>query len=82
MDTLADALVLAVALLEDGGLKEFVDARYADWNNELGTSILSGKRSLADLAEWAEQSGCDPKPVSGRQEMLENRVRRVRADAS
>ncbi len=81
MDTVADALVLAVGLLEDGGLNDFVEGRYAGWNDELGASILSGERSLADLAEWAEQSGCDPKPVSGRQEMLENRVRRVRSGA-
>ena len=78
---MSDALVLAVGLLEDGGLKDFVENRYAGWNGDLGTSILSGKHSLVDLAELAEQSGCSPKPVSGRQEMLENRVRRVRSRA-
>ena len=76
MDTLADALLFAERLREDGALQRFVDDRYAGWNDGLGRDILDGKRSLADLAAWAHDTNPDPQPVSGRQEMLENLVRR------
>lgn len=74
MDTLALSLERAVKMIEDEKLANFVDQRYAKWNDALGADILAGKHTLQDLAEYAEKNNIDPKPVSGRQEMLENMV--------
>ena len=54
-----------------------VEARYAGWSGQLGRSILEGRSSLADLADWVEKDGIDPKPVSGQQELCENEVNRA-----
>lgn len=75
MDTLAEALIFASRLIEKGDLQRFVDDRYAGWMTGEGREILLGKRSLADLESWARESGLDPAPRSGRQELLENLVR-------
>ena len=74
MDTLALALEKAVRLIEKDFLSEFRDIRYANWNSELGQSILNGGHSLVTLAGLATDKGLDPQPVSGRQEMLEARI--------
>ncbi|QUX91552.1 xylose isomerase [Marinomonas sp. A3A] len=74
MDTLALSLERAVKMIEDEKLANIVDQRYAKWNDSLGADILAGKHTLQDLAEYAEKNNIDPKPVSGRQEMLENMV--------
>jgi xylose isomerase len=74
MDTLALALEKAVKLIEKDFLSEFRDIRYANWNSELGQSILNGGHSLVTLAGLATEKGLDPQPVSGRQEMLEARI--------
>jgi len=75
MDTVARALEGAVTLIEEERLQRFVAQRYAGWEGELGRSILDGKQSLSDLFEHVGEAALDPKPVSGRQEMLENWVR-------
>ena len=77
IDTLARALAAAAALIEEGTLEEIVEARYADWDSELGREIREGKRSLEDLAGLVQAGGIDPQPRSGRQERLENLVNRV-----
>jgi xylose isomerase len=76
MDATAKALLNAAALIEDSQWQRFVDERYAGWDGELGKSILAGSKSLDDLATLVEERGLDPKPKSGRQEMLENLVNR------
>jgi xylose isomerase len=76
IDVLARGLLNAARLLTDGNLQGHVDQRYAGWDGPLGTAIRRGERSLADLAAHVEQRGDDAKPVSGRQEMLENLVNR------
>lgn len=76
MDTLARALLAAARLLEEEVLKAAVEERYAGWSGELGRGILDGKLGLSDLWERAMESGAGPRPVSGRQERLENRVQR------
>ena len=76
MDNLARALLIADKMLSDGKLQGFIDERYAGWNEQLGKDILAGKLSLADLSDKALASKLDPKPRSGRQEMLENLVNR------
>ncbi len=76
MDTLARALLIAAAMTEDGKLAEMVEARYAGWNGPLGTGIMGGTLSLADLAARVESGEIDPGPTSGRQELFENVVNR------
>ena len=76
MDNLARALLIADKMLDDGKLQAFIDERYAGWNEQLGKDILAGKLSLADLSDRALADKLDPKPRSGRQEMLETLVNR------
>jgi len=76
IDTLAQALLAAADLLEAGTLEAMVEQRYAGWGGELGSAILGGSLSLADLAERVAAGEIDPAPVSGHQELYENVVNR------
>jgi xylose isomerase len=76
MDILARALLVADRMLTDGALTGLVDARYAGWKDQLGREILEGKLSLEQIAQQVAAKNIDPKPRSGRQEMLENLVSR------
>ncbi|MFP6664190.1 MAG: xylose isomerase [Deltaproteobacteria bacterium] len=76
IDTLARATLAAAAMLEDGGLGEHLQQRYADWDGALGKSILAGETSLQELDRHVREAGDEPQPRSGRQEMLENLVNR------
>jgi xylose isomerase len=77
MDTLAQSLLVATRLLEDGELERLRDARYAGWSEGLGAEILDGQHSLADLERRVAGGDLDPRPVSGGQERLENLVNRT-----
>jgi xylose isomerase len=77
IDTLARAALVAAALIGEGELQRREDERYAGWSGDLGRNILEGRASLADLATWVERDNVDPRPVSGRQELLENVVNRA-----
>ena len=74
IDTLARALLAAADLVERGTLAAIVETRYAGWKDELGTGILDGSLTLADLAAKVESGDIDPQPESGLQELLENIV--------
>ena len=74
IDTLAQSLLVAARLIEDGILETARGARYAGWSETLGTQILAGSLSLADLEQKVANGEFDPSPVSGRQEELENLV--------
>jgi xylose isomerase len=76
MDVLARGLIIAEKMIKDGALQKKVDERYAGWNSELGRSILSGKKSLSEIADLALAQNLEPKHRSGRQEALENLVNR------
>ena len=76
IDTLARGLINAVAMIENGGLKSFVDERYADWSGILGKDILSGSATLESMSEKVLNENLNPAPRSGRQEYLENLVNR------
>ena len=76
MDTLARALLRAARLIECSDLERFVAERYAHWDGALGRAILAGERSLDDLERYVLAERVDPRPLSGRQEMLENAVNR------
>jgi xylose isomerase len=74
IDTLTQSLLVAAQLLEEGVLEDTRDARYAGWSQDLGTQILNGSLSLADLEQQVADGEIDPFPISGRQEQLENLV--------
>ena len=76
-DTLAQSLLVAAALIEDGELEGARDARYAGWGGGLGTAILDGTETLASLEAKVADGSIDPRPVSGKQEALENLVNRT-----
>ena len=76
MDTLARALLVAADMLEARTLAEFREQRYAGWDGPLGRQIMNGQLSLSDLEAKVVAGEVDPQPVSGRQELLENRVNR------
>ena len=77
IDTLARALLVAEALHADGTLDRNRSERYAGWDTDRGRAILDGSLDLAGLADAAVADELDPRPVSGRQERLENHVNRV-----
>ena len=77
IDTLAQALVAAQALIDDGVVDRARDQRYSGWDGELGRRIMDSGTDLATLADDATQAELNPTPVSGRQELLENEVNRV-----
>ncbi len=77
IDTLAQSLLVAEALLADGTLDRVREQRYAGWNGGLGQLIFAEGATLDSIAEETTRSGLDPRPVSGRQEYLENQVNRV-----
>ena len=68
-------LFRSAALHESGELTQAVQQRYAGWNGALGQRILGGA-SLQALSDEVLSRGLDPRPVSGRQERLENLVNR------
>jgi len=74
MDLCARALLVAERMIADGALERHLAARYARWEGGEGRAILDGKRSLEDLARRVEKKGIEPRPVSGRQERLEDLV--------
>lgn len=76
MDVLARGLLIAERMIQDNALAKQGEDRYAGWRGGLGERILSGKTTLSELSDLALDKGLDPKPRSGRQEMLENLVNR------
>ncbi|HEX2575749.1 MAG TPA: hypothetical protein VHK88_05325, partial [Aquihabitans sp.] len=74
-DTLARSLLVAASLIESHALEGPRRDRYASWDGELGSSILGGSATLADLKERA-LTATEPTGTSGRQELLENVVNR------
>lgn len=76
MDAIARGLINAAAIIEDGGLDDAVAARYAGWQSDEAKAMLSGKRSLDDIAARVDAETINPEPRSGRQEVLENMINR------
>jgi xylose isomerase len=77
IDTLARALLVAAALVEQQTLSAPVEERYAGWNGPLGAAILDGRETLGSLEARVASGEIDPRPVSGGQERLENAVNQV-----
>ena len=72
MDVCARALLVAEKMIEDGRVAGAVNQRYAGWQDTFGKDMLSGKMSLESVAKHVLDRNQDTKPVSGRQELLEN----------
>ncbi len=77
IDTLARSLLVAAALIDDGGLDDARRRRYQGWDADRGRALLDESASLGDIADEAVAADLDPVPVSGQQELLENRVNDV-----
>lgn len=76
LDTLARGLKGAAALIEEGSFDKVRDARYAGWDEKEAKAMLTGKRSLEQIAARVEKQNLNPQPKSGQQEYLENLVNR------
>jgi xylose isomerase len=77
LDTLARGLKAAAAILEDGTLGNALEERYAGWEQKGAKAMLTGKRTLQQIADWVEKENINPEPKSGRQEYLENLINRL-----
>ncbi|MCX8570803.1 xylose isomerase [Aminobacter sp. MET-1] len=76
MDACARGLKAAARMIEDKALSGPLAERYAGWKTAEGEAMLSGKRTLEDVAERVVKDKIEPQPKSGRQERLENLVNR------
>jgi xylose isomerase len=76
MDCCARGLKAAARMVEDKALSGPLQERYAGWKSAEGKAMLSGKRSLEEIAERVVKKTIEPQPKSGRQEYLENIVNR------
>lgn len=72
MDVCAAGLKAAARMLEDGKLEDARHARYGGWES---TDLLESG-TLESITERVVSQGVNPKPRSGRQEILENLVNR------
>ncbi len=77
IDTLAKAFLVAMNMIEQETLSKARADRYAGWSGDLGNYIMSDDVSLEALSDKVLAESLDPKPVSGRQEALENLVNRA-----
>jgi xylose isomerase len=76
LDVVARGLKGAAAMIEDGTYDKVLDQRYAGWKENGAAAMLSGERSLDEIAAWVEAENINPQPRSGQQEYLENLVNR------
>ena len=72
MDVTARALLIAEKMIADGRFEQARQDRYAGWKSSFGGDVMAGKLSLDAVAARVLQSNADTRPVSGRQENLEN----------
>lgn len=72
MDVTARALLIAEKMINDGRFEKARKDRYAGWNSSFGNEVMAGKLGLDAVAARVLQSNTDTRPVSGRQENLEN----------
>lgn len=77
IDLTARALLNAAAMIEDGTLKDTIDARYKGFQSGIGAKMLARNAGLGDMADHALANDASPTPVSGGQERLENYVSKM-----
>ena len=73
---MAQALVAASRLIEDGKYDRFLVERYAGWDAPENQAMLAGRLPLEQIAERVARQGIAPTPRSGKQEYLENLLNR------
>ena len=78
IDTFAKALLIADQIGTDGLIEEALAERYSSFKSGIGADIMAGNVGLADLENWVVANG-EPTLKSGRQELLESVINRVRA---
>jgi xylose isomerase len=76
MDCCARGLKAAARMIADGALAGPLEERYAGWKSAEAEAMLSGRRTLEDIAGRVVEGNIEPEPRSGRQELLENIVNR------
>jgi xylose isomerase len=72
LDVLAQALVAAAQMIEDGKFDTLREERYAGWNAPEAQAMLKSGATLDSIAARVAKHRIEPKPKSGRQEFLEN----------
>ncbi len=77
IDTIAQALLNAAAIIEDGALDSFRAERYAGWQSETGRAFHADDATLETIAQHAIDTNASPAPQSGRQEWCENLINRA-----
>jgi xylose isomerase len=73
MDTYAFAFKIARRILSDGKLDQFLTSRYSSFDDGFGKEIEKKKIGFKQLEKIALKAR-EPKPLSGRQEYLENLI--------
>ena len=76
IDVCARAFLAAHRIVEEAALSRDVAARYAGWNKPEARAMLGSGQDLAAIEQAALARKVDPKPRSGRQEILENLINR------
>jgi len=71
IDTLAQSLLIADRIIQDGEMDAYLEARYAGYQEGIGAEILKGGTTLVELEQWAA-SQSEPEKISGRQELRES----------
>jgi xylose isomerase len=72
MDVCARALLIADAMMQDGRLEQMTETRYQGWNGAFGRQVMAGEMGLEAVAQRVLERNVDARPVSGRQERIEN----------
>jgi xylose isomerase len=72
MDAFARGLKIAAAIRKDGRMAEFVQQRYASWDDGIGRDIEKGRMDFKQLEKYILKKGKIAANTSGRQEYLEN----------
>ena len=71
MDTCAKALVVVEKMINDGEYDDFLNKRYSKWQE---SNAIESDQSFESIHEEVIKNNINPKPVSGRQEFLENLI--------
>jgi xylose isomerase len=77
MDTFALGLINAAKIIEDGRIDKFVEERYSSYNSGIGKKIVDGTVTMAELEQYALNSGDVTSNVSGKQEYLEQIINEI-----
>jgi xylose isomerase len=72
MDVSARSLLIAEKMIQDGAHARMVAERYQGWQSAFGQDVLAGRVTLEAAAARVSDRNTDTRPVSGRQELLEN----------